>query len=228
MSGQVVLWQDLVMAQPADPSDGQYVQFRPRNVASVAALLVGMAIGLGIIWAARAVLVWMLAGAVLAMALNPGVEWFRRHGVKSRGAAVAIVFFIFLGILVAAGALIIPTLVRQITGFINAVPGYVDDITHGRGPLGFLETKYHVVERVQKEVNDSGGAKLFAHAGVLVSVGKGIVSFLTTSLTIITFTLFMLLEGPAWVERVLTALPEPRQSRLRALNKEIYRTAADT
>jgi predicted PurR-regulated permease PerM len=146
--------------------------------------------------------------------------------VKSRGAAVAIVFLIFLGVIVAAGALIIPTLVRQITGFIDAVPGYVDDITHGRGPLGFLETKYHVVEHVQKQVDESGGAKLFAHAGVLVSVGKGIVSFLTTSLTIITFTLFMLLEGPAWVERVLTALPEPRQTRLRALNKEIYRTVS--
>ena len=145
------------------------------------------AVAFGIIWAARAVLVWMLAGAILAMALNPAVEWLRRHGVHRRGAAVTIVFLAFLGAVVAAGALIIPPLVSQITDFIHAVPSYVDDITHGRGPLGFLETKYQVVERVQKAVDESGGAKVLAHAGVLVSIGKGIVSFITTSLTIATF-----------------------------------------
>ena len=48
------------------------------------------------------------------------------------------------------GALFIPTLVDQVNSFANKVPDYVHDLTHGRGRLGFLETKYHIVERVKQ------------------------------------------------------------------------------
>src|SRR5207249_2760643 len=41
----------------------------------------------------------------------------------------------------------------------------------------------------------------------------------------ITFlTFFMLLEGPAWLERVYSLLPEKSQPRWRAVGHEIYRT----
>ena len=42
---------------------------------------------------------------------------------------------------VAIGATFVPTLVHQVHQFADAVPGYVHDVTHGRGRLGFLETK---------------------------------------------------------------------------------------
>ena len=36
------------------------------------------------------------------------------------------------------GALVVPTLVQQISDFADALPGYVRDLTAGNGPFGFL------------------------------------------------------------------------------------------
>jgi predicted PurR-regulated permease PerM len=43
-------------------------------------------------------------------------------------------------------------------------------------------------------------------------------------LTIIFLTLFMLLEGPAWLERFYDALPASRRDRFRAIGNDVYRT----
>jgi predicted PurR-regulated permease PerM len=212
------------MAKPASVGDEQYILFRPRNVLSVVTLLIGVAIVLWVVWIARTVVVWIIVAAFLSLALNPAVAWLQRHGVRHRGAAVGIVFLLALAIIGGAAALIIPPLIRQIGDFIAAVPGYVSDLTHGRGPFGFLETKYQVVEKAQAALKGNGGTKILTHAGVLVSIGKGIATFITATLTITFLTLFMLLEGPAWLERFYAALPESRQDRFRAMGHEIYRT----
>lgn len=211
------------MTTSADPRGEQYVLFRPRNVLSVVTLLVGVAILLEVVWIARTVLVWSVVALFLALALNPAVEWVRRHGVRRRGAAVAIVFGSVLAIIAAAAALIIPPLITQVGAFIDASPGYVDDLTAGRGPFGFLETKYQVVEKVRAAAEDSGGANLLMHSGALLSVGQGIATFITGTLTITFLTLFMLLEGPTLLERFYSTLAEPRQGRVRAMGSEIYR-----
>ena len=44
------------------------------------------------------------------------------------------------------------------------------------------------------------------------------------TLTIAFLTLFMLLEGPAWMERLYSLLPEEKQPRWRAIGRDIYRT----
>ncbi len=212
------------MADTTGSATERYVLFKPRNVFNILLLLIGVAVVLWILWIARTVLVWMIVAVFLSLALNPAVAWFQRHGVRRRGVAVGIVFLLALGVIAGAAWAIIPPLVRQITDFINAVPGYVDDLTHGRGPLGFLETKYDVVERARDAVQGSGGAKIFTHAGVLVSIGKGIATFITATLTITFLTLFMLLEGPAWLERFFGMFSADRERRLRGIGQEIYRT----
>jgi predicted PurR-regulated permease PerM len=134
---------------------------------------------------------------------------------------------IFASVLIAIGAfaaLVIPSIVNQVNDFVQAVPTYIQDLTHGRGPLGFLETRFHVVERVKQAVGAGGGSKLLSHVGVLLSVGKGIATATAAVLTIIVLSLFMLLEGPAWVERLHNLLPEDARPRWRRVGQEIYRT----
>ena len=53
---------------------------------------------------------------------------------------------------------------------------------------------------------------------------KGVVTAVVATLTIAFLTLFMLLEGPAWVERFYGLLPEEKQPRWRAIGHDIYRT----
>jgi predicted PurR-regulated permease PerM len=128
------------------------VRFRARTILVVLGLVIGVAALLEVIVIARHVLVWVLIALFLTLALNPLVEFLEAHGLRRRGAAVAVAYVMALLTLVAIGALFIPTLVHQVNQFADAVPGYVDDVTKGKGRFGFLETKYHVVEKIRKQV----------------------------------------------------------------------------
>ena len=107
--------------------------------------------------------------------------------------------------------------------FVDAVPGYVDDLTKGRGRLGFLETKYHVVEKVREQVENGGAKKLLGLSGAAVSVTKSVISIVVGAITIIFLTFFMLLEGPVWVERFYGLLSPESQPRWRKVGTDIYR-----
>ena len=80
------------------------------------------------------------------------------------------------------------------------------DLTHGRGRLGFLERKYHVVEKVREQVKSGGAKKALGLSGAAVSVTKSIITVIAATVTIVFLTFFMLLEGKGWVERVYLAL----------------------
>ncbi len=200
------------------------VFFRPRAILSVLIVLLAVVVVLYVAWISRQVVSWILVALFLAVALNPAVESLQRRFVRRRGIAVAITF---VGALIATAAVIgafVPTAVAQGRHFSEALPGYADDLTHGRGRLGFLETKYHVVEKVQKAVKDGGGAKLLGVTGTALAVTKGVLTAVVAVLTILFMTLFMLLEGPAWVGRFYGLLPEHQRPRWEGIGRDIYRT----
>jgi predicted PurR-regulated permease PerM len=202
------------------------VAFRPRTILGSALVLVGVAVVLWIMWVSRRVLIWTFVSVFLAIAMSPAVEALQRRGLGRRGAAAAVVYLVVLGAIVALGALIIPTLIQQVNDFVEAVPGYVQDLTRGRGPLGFLETKYQVVERVEKAVQgDGGGAgRLAGGATAALDVTRSVITFVAGVVTIVFMTFFMLLEGPTWRARLIALLPPDRQPRAEAMAHEISRT----
>jgi predicted PurR-regulated permease PerM len=200
------------------------VRFRLRTVLSLLATIIAVAVLLEVVWIARHVLTWILISLFLALALNPAVEWFQRRGLRRRGLAAALTYLLTLAILVAIGFLFIPTLVNQVNDFVQKLPDYAHDITHGRGRLGFLETKYHIQERIEKAVKDGGATKVLGLSGAAVSIAKGVITIVVATLTIAFMTFFMLLEGPAWMDRFYSLLPERSQQRWRKVGHDIYRT----
>ncbi|MDQ3163576.1 MAG: AI-2E family transporter [Actinomycetota bacterium] len=200
------------------------IRFRPRAILSVLGIILAAVVMIEIVQVARGVLIWIFIAIFLALALNPAVSWLQGHGVRRRGLAVLITY---VGALIAIGAmtaLFVPILVEQIDSFIQAVPGYVEDITSGRGRLGFLEEEYQITERVRKAVGDGGASRLLGISGTALAVTKGVVTVIVGTVTIAFLTLFMLLEGPAWVERFYGLLPAHSQPRWRAVGHDIYRT----
>src|SRR5207248_2403096 len=117
-----------------------------------------------------------------------------------------------------------PTLVDQVSGFAKNVPNYLDDLTKGRGRLGFLQTKYHLVDKARAALEQGGAKKLFGLTGTAVAITKGVITFIVATVTIVFMTFFMLLEGPRWVQRFFGLLRPGSQSRWRAVAHEIYRT----
>jgi predicted PurR-regulated permease PerM len=200
------------------------VHFRPRTIFAVIGILLAVGVVLYVLWVARHVLSWLLIALFLALALNPAVEWLQQHGVKRRGLAAGIAFLVAIAVVVGLGFLFVPPLVDQVNAFANKVPDYVHDLTHGRGRLGFLETRYHIVERVKHAVQGGGVSKFAVGAGAALTVTKSVLTAVVATLTIVFMTFFMVLEGPEWMDRIYGTIPEEEQPRWRQVGHDVYRT----
>jgi predicted PurR-regulated permease PerM len=200
------------------------VSFRPRTIFAVLGITLAVAIVLYVLWISRHVLSWLLIALFLSLALNPAVEFLQRHGVKRRSLAAGITFVVALAAVGGLAALFVPTLVDQVDSLANKVPDYVHDLTHGRGRLGFLETRYHIVERVKDAVKGGGVGKFAVGAGAALTITKSVLTAVVATLTIVFMTFFMLLEGPDWMERIYGVIPEGKQPRWRKVGHDIYRT----
>ena len=67
-----------------------------------------------------------------------------------------------------------------------------------------------------------GGTQVGAE--VAFAVTRSIISAVAATVTIVFMTFFVLLEGPAWMERLYGMLPEHSQPRWRRMGHDIYRT----
>jgi predicted PurR-regulated permease PerM len=209
---------------PRPPRDGRtVVLFHPRSVLMALGVLLGVVVAVELTLLARAGLTLLLIALFLALALNPAVEALQRRGLR-RGAAVSTVYALALIALGLLALVFIPPLVDQITKLVNALPGLVDDLTKGHGPLGFLERKYHVVERVRSATTgqDSGG--LLGQAGSAVTAVKGVAATAFGTLIIAFLTFFMLLEGPEWRQRCTDLVPAARRGMIERIGAGVYRS----
>jgi predicted PurR-regulated permease PerM len=200
------------------------VRFRPTTILALLGIAIGVFLLLEIVWIARQVLTWVLIAVFLTLALNPAVDWFQRHGVRGRGMATGITVLLVLVGFALLGLLFIPTLVREVNGFVEALPQYVDDIGNRRGRLGFLEREFQITERVRDAVEEGGASQVLGLTGTALAITKGIITAIVATVTILFMTVFMLLEGPTWMERFYAMLPEGSRERWRAIGQKVYLT----
>jgi predicted PurR-regulated permease PerM len=212
-----------VKLSPMEPQE-RIVRFRARTILAVLGIILAVFALLQVVSLARQVLTWMLIAVFFTLALDPLVNLLMRRGIRPRGFAIGVTYLLLLGVALLLGATFVPTLVDEVNSFIEAVPQYVEDLTKGRGRLGFLETDYHVVERVREAVTGTDLSRILGVSGTAVAVTKGVVTVIAATITIIVLTFFMLLEGPRWVERFYGLLPASSQPRWRRIGRDVYAT----
>jgi predicted PurR-regulated permease PerM len=200
------------------------VDLRARTILRFLAIAIGVAVTLEVLWIARHVLAWVVIALFLALALDPLVGLIQRRTHLGRGAAIGLTYLILIAVIVGVSATFVPKLVDETNGIVQASPGYVHDLTHGRGRLGFLERKYHVVEKVRAQVKNGGTTKVLGLSGAALSVTKSVITIVAAMVTIIFLTFFMLLEGRDWMERFYSLFPEESQPRWRRVGHDIYET----
>ena len=205
-------------------AEERIVRFRARTILSVLGIILAVLALLQVVSLARQVLTWILIAIFFALALDPLVNLLMRRGVRRRGLAIGLTYLLLLAAILLLGATFVPTLVDEVNDFIDAVPDYVQDLTEGRGRLGFLETDYHVVERVREAASGTNLSRLLGVSGTAVAVTKGVVTVIAATITIVVLTFFMLLEGPRWVERFYDLLPASSQPRWRRIGRDVYAT----
>ena len=199
------------------------VSFRPRTILTILGVVLLVVVAFALVYLAWRVVTWILIAVFLAAALNPAVEWFERRSV-GRGLASAIVFLAALLALTGLGIVVIPPLVTQVREFVDAVPDLVEDVTEGRGPFGFLERDYELVERVREAVEERGAGGVLGVTEPALAIAQSIVTTIVGIVTVAFLTFFMLLEGPRAVDRFLSQLPAATGARWRRVGGDIYRT----
>jgi predicted PurR-regulated permease PerM len=205
------------------PPEERVVYIRPRTILVVLGILLATLGLLTFVYLAWHVITWILIAVFLALALNPGVEWFERRGLK-RGYSTALVVVLALAVIAGLGFLLIPPLVDQVRSFIDYVPQVVDDLTAGRGPLGFLQTKYDIVDRVQSAIRKQGPGGVLGITGAGLAVARGVVTAVAGAVAIGFLTFFMLLDGRRLVDRFYDFLPADARPRWQRIGTEIYKT----
>jgi predicted PurR-regulated permease PerM len=198
------------------------VAVRPRTIFLVLGISVLVGLALFLVLQAWHVLTWILIAALLAAALNPAVEAFERRGL-ARGYAAAIVFGLALLVLTGIGFLVIPPLVSQVSDFVNAVPDLIDDITAGRGPLGWLQDDYQIVDRIRAAIEKQGVGGVLGLSEPVLDIVRSVVTAVVGAITVIFLTFFMLLEGPRTIRGTLALIPENSRPRYERVGRDIYR-----
>lgn len=198
---------------------------RARTLLAGLGIVLGLVAALEFVLLAQAGLTLIAIALFLALALNPAVEFFQRRGLP-RGLAVAAVYMFAVLVFALLALVFITPLVTQITNFVDGLPGLVHDLTKGRGPLGFLERKYHVVERVRKATGNQGSGALTGAASPALGVAKGVVTTLGGIIVIAFLTLFMLLEGPEWRRQLDELIPIRHRALVERIGAGVYRSVS--
>ena len=175
-----------------------------------------------LIYRLRDIVLLVLVGGFAAVLLNPIVVLLQRRLVPRRGAAVAIVTFLavlaFLGLALVFGY----PLVNGITHLANRLPSYVQSAEQGKGWIGHIARKYHILTWVQRNT-----PKLVSYAQSLskpaLSIGKGAVSLVIELLTIFFLVLLLLLEGPKMRKWILRQMAPERATRVTKVAADVNR-----
>jgi predicted PurR-regulated permease PerM len=202
------------------PAPERVVSFKLRSVVTVLGLVVAALVLVGFVLVAQHALTLIAISLFLALALNPAVLFFERRGL-SRGAAVGAVSVAALIVACLLGLVLIPPLVNEISKFVDALPSLVNDITKGRGTLGNLADKYHVVDKV-KSIGSSDA--LSGAANPVLSFASGVIGTLVGALIVGFMTLFMLIEGRDWRTRLLDVCPTRSRPRWQRIGSGLYRS----
>jgi predicted PurR-regulated permease PerM len=166
---------------------------------------------------ARQVLVLILVSMFLAVGLNPAVERLQQFGMSRRWA----VALVFLGVvLFFAGfiAAMVPPLTQQITGFIDNLPRYIEQL-QSNPRIADLDRRYQLLQKGQDAIQDPNFQKNLANRAL--GLGKVAISGIFSTLTILILTLYFLSSLPQIKTLFYRMTPRSRRARVALLGDEI-------
>ncbi len=169
------------------------------------------------IQSAQHVLLLIVVALFLAVGLNPAVERLVRLGL-SRGKSVAVVFFAVLLFFAGFGWALVPPIVNEISHLAEELPGYITQLQNNR-QIAEWDAKYKLLEKAQEKLNESGFQKSVADWAL--SVGKGTLSAIFNTFTVLILMLYFLAGLPQIKNFFYRFTPRTRRARVALLGDEI-------
>lgn len=182
--------------------------------ASIATVLVTVVAILAVRELGR-ILGWLATAAFFAMVLTPPVDSLHRRGIR-RGFATVLVFFTGVMVVGALGYAFIRPIAARAESFVEELPGFVEDATDGRGPVGRLVTRYNIdayiednQEDLQRALQDAGTSS--------VQLIRTVFNTVFAVVTILVFTFLMILQAPQITATALRVLGPEQRDRIRRI-----------
>lgn len=147
----------------------------------------------------RDILVLVVASLVLALGLQPAVEWLVARRVK-RALAVGLIFaggFVLASLFLG---LVIPLVSRQIATLVDIAPSALERAQRGSSLLGRLDRQFGLMDRLRALASQL--------PGVALVLARGVTSFLFDAVTVLILTAYF-----------ATAMPRTRLGAARLLHQ---------
>jgi predicted PurR-regulated permease PerM len=187
-------------------------------IARGAALALGVALVAGILWfawAAGAVLVLVFVAVILGAGLQPTVSWLRGTIHIGRGAAILLVYGVFLATVVALAFVVVPIAIQQLGAVVAAAPRFFED---ARAWAATIESP--IIERMVTSVIDVASravptGDVVPEGEAVLEVGITVVGAVMSVLTLLTVVYFWLTEHARLQRYALAFVPRHRRARAR-------------
>lgn len=169
------------------------------------------------------VLTLLTVAFFLTLSLNPVVEVLVRRGLR-RGGAVAAVFALAVGAFVLLGFVVVPPVTQQAGELAQSAPGYVNEVLSDPR-VQDVDQHYHVVDKIQEEVNKRLTDSDFMSqvAGGVLGAGRVVAEGIFSTLTVLVLTLYFLSSLPTLKQAAYAVVPASRRPRVISLSEEIMR-----
>ncbi len=187
---------------------------------------IAAAVFFGALWGLGNVILPFIVGGAIAYFLDPVADRLERMGM-SRTSATSVISVVALLIFVLLALLIVPMLVRQLVGLVNAAPTIFGELQ------GFLTAKFPSIMDQESVLRDTLNAvgKTIQSRGAELAQG-----LLTSALSVINAVVFivvvpvvafyLLLDWDNMVARIDGLLPRDHRETVRALSRDIDRVLA--
>ncbi len=172
----------------------------------------------------RSTLLLLGIAVFLAVALGPAVDFFCTRARLPRAASILLVYVLIVCVFGGVLSLIVPPVVNGATDLSRDIPGYVSDLRENKTIRKF-DNKYDITSKLQDEANKLPD-KLGDAAGALQSIASGVVNAAFQTLTILTMTFFLLLDGKRIASFLITRFGRHREERLRGIAERIYKSVS--
>ena len=152
------------------------VSLPTRDVVRILSIIFGFYIGVRLLWVAHPVVFLFFLGVMFGLPIAQGADWLEARRIP-RGAGVAIILTVFLGLLIGGGVGMAPILRAQSQELQQRLPEAMDKIDawlghRANGVLGILFNESSTTESVQKDSTRSDTAVSASGAVVRTSTTR--------------------------------------------------------
>lgn len=199
------------------------VTFSNKTIIKVVVFIVATLVAINFVSNIAPALRLIIISIFLALALNPAVGWLTRHiPGKSRLAATAAAYLVVISVLTGFIIIVVPPFVSQMFNLVDQIPLSVQDLQNQDSAIVHFIEEHDLTNDYTKLVGDIKD-NLDNVTGRAISAATLIGGGLVALITVLVMTFMMLLEGPRWVQRMVSMQPKTKVDKRVEVMSDMYR-----